>query len=171
MHYFSCVTTETLKVSKHIWYGHKDFFSNKSTNLFTIPKSDLFSTADDMKQGICIYSSTSLCEWYSYRKRHVFKVIAGLINHLVATTSRERGINLGSILHSQMECRPSCVPVCSMEPLPLSSMARVFAIWPHPALQRWILALPFQSLSVAESKRKKKVPERLLKISNFKFLF
>lgn len=42
-------------------YGHKDFFPYKSTNLFTIPKSDLFSIADDMKPGICIHSSTSLC--------------------------------------------------------------------------------------------------------------
>lgn len=146
MHYFSCVT-EILRVSEHIWYRHKVFFC-ETTNLFTIPKPDLLSTADDMKQGMDIYLATSLYEIHSYRKRHVFKVIAGEKIFNSYGLPRGRGINLRSTLHSQMELRISCVPVCSMEPwCPLLSMAT--GVWYyHPAPQRWALALPFQPFSV-----------------------
>lgn len=127
MHYFSCVT-EILRVSKHLIYEHKVIFHNESRNLSTIPKLDLLNTADDIKQGIDICFSTSLCEIYSCTKRHVFKVISGEKIFNSYSLPRGRRVNLRNVWHSQMDFRPSCLPICSMEPSwPLASMAR--GIW------------------------------------------
>lgn len=56
-----------------------------SSNLFIIPKLGLLNAADDMKWWRDIY----LHEIYSYRKRHVFKVIEGGKNNLIATAFQE----------------------------------------------------------------------------------
>lgn len=140
----------------------------------TIPKLDLLSTADDIKQEIDICFSTSLCEIYSYTKRHVCKVISGgkkrkKINSY--SLPRGRGVNLRNAWCSQVDFRPNFVPICSMElSWPLTSMTRGiwYLVWSRTTKMNSCLALSI-SLSRLKAREKQSYQRDSLKDQTFCF--